>query len=78
MDYLGAQKFFLESANLGNAEACRYLGLMYLRGKGLKRIFKHQFNGLKRNNGGDTLAQKSLISIKAMLEIDLEIFTFLL
>ena len=68
VDYLGAQKFFLESANLGNAEACRYLGLMYLRGKGVEKDLQTSVQWFeKAANGGDALAQKNLISIKAML-----------
>ena len=68
VDYLGAQKFFLESANLGNAEACRYLGLMYLRGKGVEKNLQTSVQWFEKAAiGGDSLAQKNLVSIKAML-----------
>ena len=44
IDYIGARKNFLEAANLGNAEASRYLGLIYFSGKGVEKIFKCLFN----------------------------------
>lgn len=68
VDYLGAKKYFLESANLGCAEACRYLGLMYLRGKGVEKNLQASVEWFeKAAKGGDTLAQNNLLTIKAML-----------
>ena len=69
VDYLGAHKHFLQSANLGNAEASRYLGLMYLRGKGVEKNLETSVEWFeKAANGGDLLAQKNLVTLKSMLE----------
>ena len=67
IDYIGARKNFLEAANLGNAEASRYLGLIYFCGKGVEKNLQMSFQWFdKAANGGDEIAQKYLISLKAM------------
>ena len=67
IDYLGAQKKFLKAANLGNAEASRYLGLIYFSGKGVEKNLQISFQWFdKAANGGDEIAEKYLISLKAM------------
>ena len=69
VDYLGAHKFFTESANGGNAEAARYLGIMYLRGKGVEKNLQTSVDWFeKAAKGGDSLAQKNLVTIKSMFK----------
>jgi TPR repeat protein len=69
VDYLGAHKFFTESANDGNAEAARYLGIMYLRGKGVEKNLQTSVDWFeKAAKGGDSLAQKNLVTIKSMFK----------
>ena len=67
IDYIAARKNFLEAANLGNAEASRYLGLIFFSGKGVEKNLQMSFQWFdKAANGGDEIAQKYLISLKAM------------
>ena len=69
VDYLGAHKYFTESANGGNAEAARYLGIMYLRGKGVRKNLQTSVDWFeKAAKGGDPLAQKNLVTIKSMMK----------
>jgi hypothetical protein len=69
VDYLGAHKYFAESANSGNAEAARYLGIMYLRGKGVEKNLQTSVDWFeKAAKGGDSLAQKNLVTIKSMFK----------
>ena len=48
VDYLGAYKYFTESANSGNAEAARYLGMMYLKGKGVEKNLKISYDWFEK------------------------------
>ncbi len=69
VDYLGAHKFFILSANSGNAEAARYLGLIYLRGKGVGKNLQTSVDWFeKAAKGGDLIAQKNLVTIRSMLK----------
>ena len=69
VDYLGAHKYFIESADSGNAEAARYLGIMYLRGKGVEKNLQTSVDWFeKAAKGGDSLAQKNLVTIKSMFK----------
>lgn len=69
VDYLGAHKYFTESANSGNAEASRYLGIMYLRGKGVEKNLQTSVDWFeKAAKRGDPLAQKNLVTIKSMFK----------
>ena len=68
VDYIGAKALFIQSANGGSAESARYLGLMYLRGKGVQKNLETSVMWFDTaSKGGDTLAQKNLVTLKAML-----------
>ena len=60
---------FQRAAELGNAEAARYLGIIYLRGKGTAKDLVLAMKWLEESAaGGDELAKKNLVSLKAVLE----------
>jgi TPR repeat protein len=68
VDYLAAEELFIRSANGGTAESARYLGLMYLRGKGVEKNLRTSVIWFeKAAKGGDSLAQKNVVTLKAML-----------
>jgi type IV secretory pathway VirB10-like protein len=68
VDYATAHKLFLESASAGNAESSRYLGLMFLRGKGVEKNLQTSVEWFEQAaKGGDSLAQKNLVTLQAIL-----------
>ena len=68
VDYVTAHKLFLKSASAGNAESSRYLGLMFLRGKGVEKNLQTAVEWFEQAaKGGDSLAQKNLVTLQAML-----------
>ena len=63
-----AKKIFELSAGMGDAESARYLGMMYLQGKG---VAKSTDNALKwfeiASEGGDAMAKRNLDSLKRII-----------
>lgn len=56
-------------ANQGDAESARYLGIMYLRGKGVSKDAQQALKWLElAANGGDELAQKNLQSLRKIVK----------
>jgi TPR repeat protein len=56
-------------ANLGDAESARYLGIMYLRGKGVNKDAQQALKWLElAANSGDELAQKNLQSLRKIVK----------
>ena len=56
-------------ANQGDAESARYLGIMYLRGKGVNKDAQQALKWLElAANGGDELAQKNLQSLRKIVK----------
>jgi TPR repeat protein len=52
----------------GNAEAARYLGIMYLRGKGVDKNQNEALNWFeKAAAGGDELAKRNLKTLKMLV-----------
>jgi len=69
VDFLQAARLFEHAAELGNAEAARYLGIIYLRGKGTTKNLVRAMKWFEESAaGGDELAKKNLVSLKAVLE----------
>ncbi len=69
VDFMEAAHLFERAAELGNAEAARYLGIIYLRGKGTAKDLVLAMKWLEESAaGGDELAKKNLVSLKAVLE----------
>ena len=67
VDFMEAARLFEESANLGNAEAARYLGIIYLRGKGTEKNLKQAMYWFEKSaDGGDELAKKNLITLRSV------------
>ena len=55
-------------AKQGDAEAARYLGIMYLRGKGVSKDAEQALKWLEvAANGGDALAKKNLESLRKII-----------
>ena len=64
-----AARLFERAAEQGNAEAARYLGIIYLRGKGTVKDLVLAMKWLEESAaGGDELAKKNLVSLKAVIE----------
>ncbi len=56
-------------AKQGDAESARYLGIMYLRGKGVNKDAQQALKWLElAANGGDELAQKNLQSLRKIVK----------
>jgi TPR repeat protein len=56
-------------ANQGDAESARYLGIMYLRGKGVNKDAQQALKWLElAANGGDELAKKNLQSLRKIVK----------
>ena len=67
-DLSQAFELFSESAQSGNAEAARYLGIMHLRGKGVQKDMKEAlFWFEKAASGGDELAVKNVKTLKMLV-----------
>lgn len=63
-----AFKLFSELSMTGNAEAARYLGIMYLRGKGVDKNQNEALNWFeKAAAGGDELAKRNLKTLKMLV-----------
>jgi TPR repeat protein len=63
-----AFKLFSELSMMGNAEAARYLGIMYLRGKGVDKNQNEALNWFeKAAAGGDELAKRNLKTLKMLV-----------
>lgn len=64
-----AFKSFEKCANLGDAESARYLGIMYLRGKGVPKNAEEALKWLEvAAERGDSLAGKNLLSLKKIMK----------
>lgn len=64
-----AFKSFEKCANLGDAESARYLGIMYLRGKGISKNVDEALKWLEvAANRGDGLAEKNLLSLRKIMK----------
>ena len=62
-----AARLFKQSAALGNAEAARYLGIIYLRGKGTDKDLKQAMYWFEQSaDRGDELAKKNLSTLRAV------------
>ena len=67
VDFIKAARLFEESANLGNAEASRYLGIIFLRGKGTEKDLKKAMYWFEQSaDGGDELAKKNLATLRSV------------
>jgi len=63
-----AFKSFEKCANLGDAESARYLGIMYLRGKGVSKNADEALKWLEvAAERGDHLAEKNLLSLRRIM-----------
>lgn len=63
-----AFNYFEKCANLGDAESARYLGIMYLRGKGIEKDVGESMKWLEfAASKGDDLAQKNLVSLRKIM-----------
>ena len=61
---------FEKCANSGDAESARYLGIMYMRGKGVSKNADEAIRWFEyAANQGDTLAEKNLASLLKNCEI---------
>lgn len=61
---------FEKCANLGDAESARYLGIMYLRGKGVVKDVKQAIKWLEvAAEGGDELAEKNLTLLRKIMKM---------
>ena len=64
-----AFKSFEKCAEAGDAESARYLGIMYLRGKGVSKNVDYALKWFEvAANGGDALAEKNLLSLKKIMK----------
>lgn len=64
-----AFKSFEKCANLGDAESARYLGIMYLRGKGIPKNVDEALKWLEvAAKRGDGLAEKNLLSLRKIMK----------
>jgi TPR repeat protein len=69
VDFIEAARLFERAAELGNAEAARYLGIIYLRGKGTAKDLVKAMKWFEESAaGGDALAKKNLFSLKSVIE----------
>ena len=62
-----AYDLFYKSANRGDPESARYLGIMYLRGKGVQKDTQKALEWFtKAANGGDALARKNVKTLQIL------------
>ena len=67
-DYQQSIRLFTESANAGDAEAARYLGIMYLRGKGVPKDNAKALQWFTlASERGDSLARKNANMLKSLI-----------
>lgn len=65
-----AFKSFENCANMGDAESARYLGIMYLRGKGVVKNANEALKWLEfAADAGDELAQKNLLTLRKIMKM---------
>lgn len=65
LDLSRAYELFYQSANRGNPESARYLGIMHLRGKGVGKDTQKALEWFSRAaQGGDEIAKKNLKSLQ--------------
>ena len=66
-NYPKAYQLFLKSANAGNAESSRYLGLIFLSGNGVSKDLKESIKWFQRASSlGDDMATKHLKKLKIL------------
>ena len=67
-DFNVAYKLFLDSSETGNAEAARYIGLMYLSGKGVDKDLNKALTWFEKAvQGGDELSKRNLKTLKMLI-----------
>tara|TARA_B110000003_G_scaffold270167_1_gene302205 strand:- start:118 stop:1509 length:1392 start_codon:yes stop_codon:yes gene_type:complete len=67
LDLKRAFQLFSQSASIGNPEAARYLGIMYLRGKGVPKDSQKALEWFtKAAAGGDELAKKNVKTLQIL------------
>ena len=67
-DYGKSLSLFTQSANARDAEAARYLGIMYLRGKGVPKDNAKALEWFTlASDRGDALAGKNVQMLKSLL-----------
>ena len=67
LDLKRAFQLFSQSASSGNPEAARYLGIMYLRGKGVEKDSRKALEWFtKAAAGGDELAKKNVKALQIL------------
>jgi TPR repeat protein len=67
LDLVRAYELFVKSANRGNPESARYLGIMYLRGKGVDKDSRKALEWFTRAaQGGDEIAKKNLKALQIL------------
>jgi TPR repeat protein len=67
LDFNRAFQLFTDSAQSGNPEAARYLGIMHLRGKGVAKNYDKALEWFtKAADGGDELAIKNVKTLKIL------------
>ncbi len=65
---LEASKLFNLAAEMGDPESARYLGLMYLQGKGVKKDSNEAIKWFEiASQGGDAMAKRNLQSLKRII-----------
>ena len=67
LDLDRAYELFVKSANRGNPESARYVGIMYLRGKGVDKDSRKALEWFSRAaQGGDEIAKKNLKALQIL------------
>jgi TPR repeat protein len=68
VDYTAARSNFVIAANGGDVEAARYLGIIYLRGKGVAKDRVEAAKWLRMAAaGGDVMAKRNLELLEQLL-----------
>ena len=68
VDYIAARSNFVTAANAGDVEAARYLGIIYLRGKGVAKDRVEAAKWLRMAAaGGDVMAKRNLELLEQLL-----------
>jgi TPR repeat protein len=68
VDYAAAHSNFVIAANGGDVEAARYLGIIYLRGKGVAKDRVEAAKWLRMAAaGGDVMAKRNLVLLEQLL-----------
>ena len=69
VDLQGAFTLFTQSANAGDGESARYLGMMYMQGKGVTKDFKQALYWFDlAAQRGDAMAKSNLKKLQVILE----------